>query len=91
MDFAAAPHRFLNEIEMLDDSGIDGGHFSGMVTAENVVDVVQRLQIVLPLLVPITDTKPFIGMHVIDGELSLREFLSLGSCQCRSKEPAAQK
>jgi hypothetical protein len=57
--------RFLYKIKVFDDARIHGGHFAGMMTAEYVVEVVQRSQIVVSSFITIPNSQPLIRVHVI--------------------------
>jgi len=65
MNLAFAAQRLLHQIDMLDDPGIDRGHLPRVMTAEQMIEVVQRGEIVLPVLISITDPQSFVGMYVI--------------------------
>ena len=55
MDFASAIDRFLHEIHMFQHSHIDGGHFSRVMTTQNVVHFIQRDEVVIAFIVAILD------------------------------------
>jgi hypothetical protein len=53
VNLSATAKRFLHKVDMFDDPGIDGRHFSGMMAAENVVEVVQCGKIILSAIVAV--------------------------------------
>ena len=72
VNLAFPAKRFLHEIEVFDDTRIHGGHFAGMMAAEDVVQVVQRRKIVAPSFIPVPNPQPLIGVHVIEGQIAFR-------------------
>jgi len=65
MDLSRAAKGLLHEIEVLNDAGIHRGNFSRVMTTENVIDVVQRRQIVLSAFVTIPQAQPLIGVDIV--------------------------
>ena len=53
VDFSLSAKRFLHQVDVFDDPRIDCGDFSRMVTAENVVEIIQRRQIVPSAIVAV--------------------------------------
>ena len=90
MDLSVPTERFLHEIDMLDDARVHRGHFTRMVAAKDVIELIQRRQIVLPLLVPIAHAQPFIGMHVVEGQFALRQSFGLSTRKRRQEKPFAE-
>lgn len=72
MDLTAAD-RLLHEIDVLQHPHIDSGNLSGMMAAQNVIDLVKSSQVIIPGLISITDSQPFVCMHVKEGEFAVRE------------------
>lgn len=72
MNLAISPKRFLHQVDVFDDTRIHGGYFTRMMTAQDVVELVQRGEIVLTCLVTVPHPQPLIGVHVIKGQLAFR-------------------
>ena len=73
MDLACAIHRFVHEIDVLQQLHIDGGHFSCVVATQNVIHLIQSRQVIVPCLITIADSQSFVRVHVEKGEFSVRE------------------
>ena len=80
----------LHQIDMLDHSWIDRGHFARVMTAEDMIEIIQCGEIVLPASITIPDPQPFIGMHVIKRQLAFWKSSRLGTRKRRAQEPTAQ-
>jgi hypothetical protein len=44
-----------------------------MMAAQNVIDLVQSNQVIIPGIISITDSQPFVCMHVEEGEFAIGE------------------
>lgn len=64
---------FVYEIDMLQHPHIDSGHFSCMMAAHDVIDLIQSSQVIIPSIISITDSQPFACMHVEEGEFAVRK------------------
>lgn len=91
MNLASTAQCLLHKIDVLNHAGIDGNDFSRVMTAENMIQIVQGGQIVLALLVTIPNPQAFVGMHVIKGQLTFWKDLILGARMRKGKEPSAQE
>lgn len=90
MDLPLPTERFLHQIDVLDDARVHRGHFTRMVAAKNVIELIQRRQIVLPLFIPIAHAQPFIGMHVVERQFALRQSFGLSTRKTWLEKPFAE-
>jgi hypothetical protein len=90
MYFAFTTQRFLYQIDMLDHPGIDRSHLAGVMTTEEMIEVVQCGEIVLPAVIAITHPQSFVGMHIIKRQLALRQDFTLRARR-RGYQSAAQE
>src|SRR5687767_7093355 len=91
MDFTPAAQGFLNQINVFDDSRIHRGDFARVVAAQDLIDVVQRRQIVVAPRVAVADPQPLIRMDVIKRQLAFRERISLSTREARREKPSAHE
>src|SRR6185295_8822120 len=75
MDLACAIHRFVHEIDVLQQLHIDGGNFSCMMATQNVIHLIQSRQIIVPSLITIADSQSFVRVHVKKGEFGVRKLV----------------
>jgi hypothetical protein len=73
MDLACAIHRFVHEIDVLQQLHIDGSHFSCVMATQNVIHLIQSRQIIVPCLITIADSQSFVRVHVKKGEFGVRK------------------
>lgn len=65
MNLPFTAQRLLHQIDMLDHPRIDRGHLARVMTAKQMIEIVQRGEIVPSALISITNPQSFVGMYVI--------------------------
>ena len=55
MDLAPAVDSLLHKIDMLQHAHIDGGHFSCVMTTQNMIHLIQRGEIIIAFIITILD------------------------------------
>ena len=73
MDLTGPSDRFVHEIDMLQQLHIDSGDFSCVMATQNVIHLIQRRQVIIPCVITITDSQPFIRVHIEEGEFTVRK------------------
>ena len=89
MDLSGTINRLLHEIHMLQHPYVDGGHFSRVMATKNMVHLIQRRQVIVPCVVSLADSQPFVGMHVEERQLPIGEFVRTRNRG--TQEPAAEQ
>lgn len=88
MDLADAIDGFVHEIDVFQQSHIDGGDFSCVMATQNMIHLIQRRQVIVPGVITIADSQSFVRVHVEEGELGVRK---LGrACDRWMQEPTPE-
>ena len=74
VNLTSAIDRFLHEIYMFQHAYIDGGHFSCVVTTQNMIHLIQRGEVIITFVIAILDSQSFVRVHVKEGEFTVWEF-----------------
>jgi len=90
VDLPLTAERLLHKIDVFDHARIHGGDLSRVMAAENVVEVVQRRQIVSSALVTIPDTQPLIGVNVVERQFAFRKDFRLSASKTWHEQLSAQ-
>ena len=89
VDLAGAIDPFVHEIYMLQHSHIDGRHFSCVMATQNMIDLIQRCQVIVPCVITVTDSQSFVRVHVEEGEFAVRKFVR--TCDRWTQQPATEQ
>jgi hypothetical protein len=73
VDIFSAIDSFVHEIDVFQHSHIDSGDFSCVMATQNVIHLIQRRQVIIPCVITITDSQPFIRVHIEEGEFTVRK------------------
>ena len=73
VDIFSTIDRFVHEIDVLQHSHIDGSDFSCVMASKNMVHLIQRRQVIIPCVIPIADSQPFVRVHIEEGEFTVRK------------------
>ena len=63
----------MHEIDVLQHPHIDGGDFSCVMATQNVIHLIQRRQVIIPCVIPIANSQPFVRVHIEEGEFTVRK------------------
>jgi hypothetical protein len=88
MDLAGAIDGFVHEIDVFQQSHIDGGDFSCVMATQNMIHLIQRRQVIVPCVITIADSQSFVRMHVEEGELGVGKLVR--ACDRGMQEPAPE-
>lgn len=70
MNLAISTEGFLHQVDVLDKLGVHRGHLTSVMTSQDMVDVVERGEVVATLFVAKPDAQPLTGMNIVKRELS---------------------
>ena len=83
--------RFVHEIYVLQQLHIDGCDFSCVMTAQNMIHFIQRRKVIVPCVITIADSQPFVRVHVEEGEFAVRKFVCARDRGVEQPAPEQQK
>jgi len=76
MDFPVATKPLLHKIDVFYHPRINGRDLTRVVTAEDVIHIVQSGEIIFPIFVTIPHKQPLIRMDVIERQFAVGQCLS---------------
>ena len=75
VNLAGAIDHFVHEIYVFQHSHIDGGDFSSVMATQNVIHLIQGRKVIVPCVITIADSQPFVRVHVEEGEFAVRKLV----------------
>ena len=91
VNLACPIDRFVHEIYVLQQLHIDGGDFSCVMATQNVIHLIQRRKVIVPCVITIPDSQPFVRVHVEEGEFAVRKFVCTRDRGMEQPAPEQQK